>query len=75
MGQQNDIVYTLQKSDIDKIEEAPVSYDFLTEEDMETNVEIVEGNNFSIENIMKKVLSIYMEIVEMQSGPLIVHSF
>ena len=68
MGQQNDIVYTLQKSDIAEIEEAPVSYDFLTEEAIKTKVEIVEENNFSIENIIKKVLSIFTKEKELKNN-------
>ena len=37
LGKQGDMVYTLETSRIDKIEEAPVSYDFLAEEDGKRN--------------------------------------
>ena len=57
MGKQGDIVYTLEKSKIDSIEEAPVSYDFF-EEDVDEKGETVNGNKFSVENILNKVLDI-----------------
>ncbi len=59
MGKSGDIIYSVKKDNIKEIEKAPVSYDFITEEDVEEESIPSTDNGFSFKSIIKYGVSMF----------------